>query len=79
MNAKINLRQYLTFIKPRNFDTANIKCFTMVCETNQMGKRALQREFNETLTLLFRIKILSISISVFAFMGNIRPIGRLLI
>ena len=28
-DAKINLCQYVIFIKPRNFDTANIKCFTV--------------------------------------------------
>ena len=29
MSAKINLRQYAIFIKPRNFDTAGIKCFSV--------------------------------------------------
>ena len=32
MNAKIKMRQYVIFIKPRKFDTANIKCFTVVME-----------------------------------------------
>ena len=29
MNAKIKMRHYVTFIKPRNFDAADIKCFTV--------------------------------------------------
>ena len=28
--AKINLRQYVIFSKPRNFDTADIKRFTVL-------------------------------------------------
>ena len=27
--TKINMRQYVVFIKPPNFDTADIKCFTI--------------------------------------------------
>ena len=30
MNTKINLHQYFIFIKLRKFDTADIKCFTVV-------------------------------------------------
>ena len=29
MNAKIKMRQYDTFLKPRNFDATDIKCFTV--------------------------------------------------
>ena len=29
MTAKIKMRQYGIFVKPRNFDTADIKCFTV--------------------------------------------------
>ena len=32
MNTKINFRQYFSFIKPQNFDTADIKTFTVVIE-----------------------------------------------
>ena len=28
MTGKINMRQYVVFIKLRNFDTADIQCFT---------------------------------------------------
>ena len=31
MKTKINLRQYVTFFKPQNLDTADIKCFTVFC------------------------------------------------
>ena len=31
MKTKINLRQYVTFIKPQNLDIADIKCFTVFC------------------------------------------------
>ena len=30
MTAKVNLYQYVIFTKPRNFDTADIKCFKVV-------------------------------------------------
>ena len=30
MNAEIKMRQYVTFTKPQNFDTADIQCFTVV-------------------------------------------------
>ena len=30
MAAKTNLCQYVIFIKPRNLDTADIKCFTVL-------------------------------------------------
>ena len=30
MTAKMNLRPYVIFIKPRTFDTADIKCFTVL-------------------------------------------------
>ena len=29
MIANINMRQYVNFIKSRNFDTADIQCFTV--------------------------------------------------
>ena len=31
MAAKINRRQYVIVIKPRKFNIAHIKCFTVVC------------------------------------------------
>ena len=30
MNANIKIRQYVIFIKPRKFGTADIKCFTVI-------------------------------------------------
>ena len=30
MNAKIKMCQHVIFIKPQKFDTANMKCFTVV-------------------------------------------------
>ena len=30
MTAKIKILQYVIFIEPRKFDTANIKCFTVL-------------------------------------------------
>ena len=29
MTAKINMRHYVVFIKPQNFDTADIKCYSI--------------------------------------------------
>ena len=29
INAKIRMRQYIIFVIPQNFDTADIKCFTV--------------------------------------------------
>ena len=38
MIANINMRQYVNFIKPRNFDTADIKCFTVfISDINKNG------------------------------------------
>ena len=55
MNTKINFRQYFSFIKPQNFDTADIKTFTVVIEKVKIQLFDLFRRTH----LLWSISILS--------------------
>ena len=47
MTAKIKMRQYVIFIKPQKFDTADIYCFTVLGEVGIGGrlKPVLQNDF----------------------------------
>ena len=43
-DAKIDRRQYVVFIKPQNFDTADIKCFTISLQVDPIRKNSASVE-----------------------------------
>ena len=51
MNAKFKMRQYVIFSTPRKFDTADIKCFTVVMPRKRPVNGDIKCE-SFTLTLL---------------------------
>ena len=51
LNAKFNLPEYISFIKPQNFGTSDIKCFTVIrwCIPSPLGLSTSRRK----ITLIF--------------------------
>ena len=43
-NAKIKMRQYAIYSKPRKFDTANMKCFTVLLQMRMTVLFPFQKE-----------------------------------
>ena len=52
MNAKIKLLQYVIFSKPQNFDTVNIKCFS-ISVANLLYLFSYRMRFFSSKTFLF--------------------------